>query len=216
MRIAVFSDVHGNLPALAAVLRAIDGRRPMQLIVAAGDHCLIGAHPAETWDALQEAGCVCLFGNEDDALFHDRVSDIHSPWTAQNLAARPVARKALGPARLAAIHALPRTLRVSPAPGQDALFVHANLHGPYGFAFSAQMPDATLARLYGGAHARIICCGHYHQAAVREWDGTTLVNVASVSLPVDNQSLAGYTLLDWDGAAWQVTQYRVPYDTISP
>lgn len=48
---------------------------------------------------------------------------------------------------------------------------------------------------------------------MREWGGMTLVNVASVSLPVDEQPLAGYTLLDWDGTAWHVTQYRVPYNS---
>jgi len=212
MRIAVFSDVHGDLPALQAVLRAIDGHRPVHLIVAVGDHCLIGNEPAEVWDTLQATGCVCIYGNEDDSLFHDHAGDPRSPWMARNLAARPVTREALGPGRLAAIHALPRAFRLSPAPGQDVLFVHANLHGTYGFAFNMESSEAALARLYGGANARVICCGHYHQAAMREWQGMTLVNVASVSLPVDGQPLAGYTLLDWDGAMWQIAQYRVPRD----
>lgn len=214
MRIALFSDVHGNLAALRAVLAAIDAHRPVQMIVAAGDHCLAGPRPAETWDALHAAGCVCIYGNEDDALFHDRIGDPNSPWAARNLALRPPTRAALGPTRLAAMRAMPRSLRLSPAPGHGVLIVHANIHGPYGYALNATMPEATIARLYGGADARVVCCGHYHEAAVREWQGMTLVNVASVSLPVDGQPLAGYTLLDWDDESegWAVQQFRVPYD----
>jgi len=213
MRIAVFSDVHGNLPALIAVLRAIDGHRPVHFIVAVGDHCLVGDQPAAVWDMLQAAGCIGLLGNEDIRIWRDKRSDPkENRWTAITKARIPWYQEMLGDERLAALQALPRSVRFSPAPGQDILFVHANVHGPYGFAFNAEMPDATLQRLYGGANARVICCGHYHQAAVREWQGTTLVNVASVSLPVDEQPLAGYTLLNWNGTAWHVTQYRVPYD----
>jgi predicted phosphodiesterase len=65
--------------------------------------------------------------------------------------------------------------------------------------------------LYGGADARLVCCGHYHMPCVREWHEMTLVNVASVSLATDGQPLAKYTILEWDGV-WKVTQYQVPYD----
>ncbi len=214
MRVAVFSDVHGDLPALHAVLQAIDGHRSVHLVVAAGDHCFGGAQPAEVWDALQAISCVCLLGNEDARIWNGRRAiGGESRWRAANDASLPWYRDVLGPARLAAMQALPRSLRLSLAPGQDLLIVHANIHGPYGYAFNMQTSNTTLARLYGGANARVVCCGHYHQAAMREWGGMTLVNVASVSLPVDEQPLAGYTLLDWDGTAWHVTQYRVPYNS---
>ncbi len=49
MRIALFSDVHGNLTALRAVFAALDQHRPLQMIVAAGDHVLAGPRPAERW-----------------------------------------------------------------------------------------------------------------------------------------------------------------------
>jgi len=221
VRIALFSDVHGNLTALRAVLAAIEAHRPVQMIVAAGDHSLIGPRPAETWDALYEAGCVCIYGNEDDALFHDALRGVPDKWAATYTTKRAFSRADLGPERLAAMRAMPRSLRLSPASGQDVLIVHANIHGPYGWAFNAGSSDATLQRLYGGANARVICCGHYHEAAVRAWEDAgehvTLVNVASVSLPLDGQPLAGLTLLDWNGdsgdsAAWAVRQFRVPYD----
>lgn len=213
MRIALFSDVHGNLTALRAVLVALNRHRPLRMIVAAGDHVLAGPRPAETWDALQAVGCTCILGNEDvrlwDANIKHTVRD--SPWAPLVAVVAPWTVAALGPARLAALQALPRSLRLVPAPGADLLIVHANIHGLTGWALKADTPDDDLARLYGGANARVVCCGHYHAACVREWGGMTLVNVASVSLPTDGEARAGYTILDWDGA-WHVAQHRVPYE----
>jgi predicted phosphodiesterase len=213
MRIALFSDVHGNLTALNAVLAALDRHRPLQMLVAAGDHVLARSRPAETWDALMAAGCICILGNEDARLWDDGLAHTvpESPWKPLVAVQAPWAVAALGPARMAALHALPRSLRLVPASGEDLLVVHANIHSLTGWALKADTPDEDLARLYGGANARIVCCGHYHTACVREWIGMTLVNVASVSLATDSLPYAGYTILDWDGA-WHVAQYRVPYD----
>jgi protein phosphatase len=213
MRIALFSDVHGNVTALSAVLAALERHRPLQMIVAAGDHVLAGPRPAETWDALMAAGCLCILGNEDARLWDASLEPTQpdSPWSPLVAVQAPWTAAALGPARLAALRALPRSLRLVPAPGEDLLVVHANIHSLTGWALRADTPDDDLARLYGGADARVVCCGHFHTACVREWGGTTLVNVASVSLATDGLRAAGYTILDWDGA-WQIAQYRVPYD----
>lgn len=213
LRIAIFSDVHGNLTALRAVFAALGAHRPLQMIVAAGDHVFVGPRPAETWDALQDAGVICVLGNEDVRLWDDSHAPTppNSPWAPLANARLAPSIVAVGQERIAAMRRMPRSLRVAPAPGEDLLIVHANPHDAYGWAFNARMADADLERLYGGANARVICCGHYHEAAVRQWGETTMVNVASVSIPVDRQALAGYTILDWDGA-WCVAQYRVPYD----
>src|SRR5215213_8514641 len=81
MRVAVFSDVHGNLAALRAVLAAIDGHRPVQLIVAAGDLVApVGARPAETFDYLVEQGCVLLLGNHDRLLFDPGAEHLTGPF----------------------------------------------------------------------------------------------------------------------------------------
>jgi predicted phosphodiesterase len=216
MRIALFSDVHGNLTALNAVLAALERHRPLQMIVAAGDHVLAGPRPAATWDALMAAGCACILGNEDARLWDDGLEHTvpESPWGPLVTVQAPWTVAALGPARLAALRALPRSLRLVPAPGEDLLIVHANIHSLTGWALKADTPDDDLARLYGGANAHVVCCGHYHTACVREWGGMTLVNVASVSLATDGLPAAGYTILDWDGL-WHIAQYRVPFDADS-
>lgn len=213
MRIALFSDVHGNLTALRAALAALERHRPLNMMIAAGDHVLAGPRPAETWDALQAAGCICIMGNEDERLWNDDLEHTipNSPWGPLQAAEVPWTVAALGPARMTTIQALPRSLRIIPAPDQGLLVVHANIHDLTGWAFNAETSDEDLARLYGGADARVVCCGHYHTPYVREWNDITLVNVASLSLSTDSQPVAKYTILDWDGA-WHVAQYRVPYD----
>ena len=187
MRIALFSDVHGNLTALNAVLAALERHRPLQMIVAAGDHVLAGPRPAEMWDTLMAAGCTCILGNEDARLWDASLDPTQpdSPWTPLIDAQAPWTVAALGPERMAALCALPRSLRIAPAPAEDLLVVHANLHSLTGWALKADTSEEDLARLYGGANARIVCCGHYHTACVRAWGGMTLVNVASVSLATD-------------------------------
>ena len=212
LRVALFSDVHGNLSALEAVLAAIACHAPVHLIVAAGDHAIIGPRPAETWDRLQAAGCLCIMGNEDEVLWDTpRELGEGSPYVSIMRARLGPTVLALGERRLAAMQAMPRSLRFSPAAGQGLLIVHANVHGLNGWALSPDLTDADLERLYGGAGAAIVCCGHYHAPSVRPWRGMRIVNVASVSLPKDERPLAAYTILEWAGE-WSVTQHRVPYD----
>lgn len=213
LRVAVFSDVHGNLAALRAVLAALDGHRPVHLTVVAGDLVApAGARPAETFDLLVERGCVLLLGNHDQLLWAPFAEELSGPFAKTVREQIPWAVSQLGGERLDQLRRLPRQLRLSPAPGQDLLIVHASVSDPvHGNAGTPESTEAELCQWYGGAHARAIAFGHYHQPFTREWNGVLLANVASVSLPKDDAPLAAYSIFEWDGD-WSVRQYRVPYD----
>jgi predicted phosphodiesterase len=213
LRVAVFSDVHGNLAALRAVLAAIDGHRPVHLLVVAGDLVApAGARPAETFDLLVERGCVLLLGNHDQLLWAPFAEELTGPWAEVVREQIPWAVSRLGGRRLDQLRRLPRQLRLSPAPGQDLLIVHASVSDPlHGHAGTPESTDDELRRWYGGADARAIAFGHYHQSFSRECAGVLLANVASVSLPKDGAPLAAYSIFEWDDD-WSVQQYRVPYD----
>lgn len=214
LRVAIFSDVHGNLAALRAVLAAIDRHRPVQLRVAAGDLVSpAGARPAETLDLLIQAQCVLLLGNHDVLLWNPEAEQLTGPFAALVRQQEPWAVSQLGTRRIELLQGLPQQLRLAPAPGQDLLVVHASTRNPLrGNAATLETPPEELRQLYGGAHARIIAFGHYHDAFVRGWDEGTLVNVASVSLPKDGRPLASYSILNWGNSGWQIEQYRIPYD----
>jgi predicted phosphodiesterase len=214
LRVAVFSDVHGNLAALRAVLAAIDEHRPVQLRVAAGDLVApAGARPAETLDLLVDSGCALLLGNHDVLLWNPGMEELTGPYAELVRRQEPWAVSQLGTRRVELLRRLPQQLRLSPAPGQDLLIVHASPAEPLrGHAATAETDAEELRRLYGGAAARVIAFGHYHDAFVRDWEEGTLVNVASVSLPKDGKPLASYSILTWDGGEWAIEQHRIPYD----
>lgn len=214
LRVAIFSDVHGNLPALRAILTAIDRHRPVQLRVAAGDLVApAGARPAETFDLMLETECTLLLGNHDVLLWNPEAEELTGPFAALVRQQEPWAVSRLGTRRIEYLKKLPHQLRLAPAPGQDLLIVHASFHDPLrGHAATLDTPRDELRQLYGGAEAQIIAFGHYHDAFVREWDEGMLVNVASVSLPKDSQPLAAYSILTWNDGRWSVEQHRVPYD----
>ena len=64
MRVAIFSDVHGNLSGMEAVLADMERQRP-DLVVFAGDLCLFGPRPAECWRLLRERRIPAVIGNTD-------------------------------------------------------------------------------------------------------------------------------------------------------
>jgi predicted phosphodiesterase len=64
LRIALFSDVHGNAVALRAFLEDLD-RESVDHMVCLGDHAQGGAQPAECLELLQELGCPAVMGNSD-------------------------------------------------------------------------------------------------------------------------------------------------------
>ncbi len=214
LRVAIFSDVHGNLAALRATLAAIDRHRPVQLRVAAGDLVApAGARPAETFDLLLDTECALLLGNHDLLLWNPEAEQLTGPYAALVRQQEPWAAAQLGTRRIEYLKKLPHQLRLSPAPGQDLLIVHASRHNPLqGHAANHDTSPEELRQLYGGADARIIAFGHYHAAFVRDWEEGTLVNVASVSLPKDGKPLASYSILTWDGQRWSIEQHRIPYD----
>jgi predicted phosphodiesterase len=186
----------------------------VQLRVAAGDLVApAGARPAETFDLLLEAECALLLGNHDVLLWNPEAEELTGPYADLVRRQEPWAVARLGTRRIEYLKKLPHQLRLSPAPGNDLLIVHASFHDPLrGHAATLETPHNELHQLYGGAGAQLIAFGHYHDAFTREWEGGTLVNVASVSLPKDGQPLAAYSILTWDDGRWTVEQHRIPYD----
>jgi predicted phosphodiesterase len=67
MRIALISDVHGNMIALEAVLEELHRSEPDH-IICLGDAATLGPNPRDAIDAMQKLGCRCIMGNHDEFL----------------------------------------------------------------------------------------------------------------------------------------------------
>lgn len=215
MRIALLSDIHGNLMALDAVLNDMQQRGPFDQVIVAGDLVWSGPWPAEVVERVRQVATVTIQGNTD-AFFLRQPSETPPGKDDERFAAQlGWMTDRLGPDRAAYLAHLPFAHRVSPAPGHDLLIVHANptdLTRP----IIAQLSDADLDVLLLSESGeapdwQALAFGHIHVPLIRAWRGRLLVDVASAGLPMDGDQRAVYATLTWDGTAWRAEHHRVYY-----
>lgn len=215
MKIAIFSDVHGNLSGLEAVLADIEAQGVDQIIFA-GDLCLMGPQPAECLDLVRARRLPSVAGNTDGWLLGQGTppSRLAEPiaWTAEQLSLD----------QRAWLTRLPFSLRIGPTgrAGDDLLIVHANPTDVNQIIYPSEVDqlarygeirqsDAALEPLVMGAKARTVAFGHLHVPNVRVWRRRLLVNVSSVSMPGDSDPRAKYALLTWMNGRWMAEHRRV-------
>ena len=197
--LALVYDIHGNLPALEAVLD--DARaRGADAWLLGGDVAAFGAWPAETVARLRELdGAAWIRGNTERWLADRFDLPADQPMHAAALSCRA----ALGDATADELAALPE--RAEPTPGTVA--VHASpLSDMRSFA---PRPTADDAELLGDVRSGLLVFGHTHLAFQRRAGDVGLLNPGSVGMPFDGDHRAAYALLGEDGA---IERRRVPYD----
>jgi diadenosine tetraphosphatase ApaH/serine/threonine PP2A family protein phosphatase len=189
-------DVHGNLPALDAVL---EDAGDVDRWLLGGDYTLFGAWPVETTGRLRELDATWIRGNGER-------------WTAAPSEAPEPVRAAvawcaaqLGEDFVAVLGALPETWRAG-----DALYCHASPRSDVESFLPA--PAADEADLLAGvpADVQLMVFGHTHLAFAREAaGGLKLANPGSVGMPLDGDHRAAYAVI---GEGGQVEHRRVAYD----
>ncbi len=207
MRIAVLSDIHGNLLALDACLVDLESQGGADAIVAAGDLCLDGPKPKKVLQRLEEIGAACIRGNTERYLSEDGSG---RTFSSAEIAQIAWTRREIGERWLSWIKELPFAMRV----GEDSnqlLLVHANPKTDDEY-ISPDADEAVLQRLIGNERATAIAFGHLHIPYVRIWRKKLLVNVSSAGLPKDGDPRAGYAILTEREGGWQVKHRRVPFD----
>ena len=207
MRLAVFSDIHGNLLAFDACLADLANQGGADLLVGAGDFCMDGPKPKRVLARLEEVGAQCLRGNTDRFIADPRSQKVVDE---DELAQVAWQRKELGEKWVAWLHALPSELRFGEAEN-ELLIVHANPLNDYEHIWP-DAADAELERLIGDERAQTIVFGHLHLPYARTWRGRLLVNVASAGLPKDGDPRAGYAILTERPGGWEVKHRRVSFD----
>ena len=221
MRIAVFSDVHGNLTALEAVLADV-AARDVDEVIFAGDLCLVGPRPSRCLRRVREAGITSIYGNTDDWVLGRQ----EPPKRLSALARWTLAQ--LDEAERSWLDGLPFSHRVSPAgeAGEDLLIVHANPQDVNQIIFPPEAEqlayygrirqgDEELDPLLEGTETAVLAFGHLHIPSIRKWGDILLVNISSVNMPGDGDPRAKYGIFNWDGQKWLFERRRVAYD-ISP
>ncbi|GAC1400302.1 MAG: metallophosphoesterase family protein [Vulcanimicrobiaceae bacterium] len=206
MRLACFSDIHGNIRGLDACLADLRAQGGADRIVGVGDYCMDGPQPRAVVERLRELGAVCVRGNTDRAIGE---TDGHDD-DARERAALAWQRAALGAPNVAWLAALPFATRFGAGP-EALLVAHANPKTDDEHLWP-DAGDALLERAFADVPERTFAFGHLHLPYVRVWRDRLLVNVASAGLPKDGDARASYAILTQRPGGWQVKHRRVPFD----
>jgi len=218
IRIAVISDIHGNLAALEAVLDDIRSRGA-ERIYNLGDLAGKGPDGPEVIDLCRDACDVNIFGNWDDLLTRPEPVSESIRWH----------QRRLGPDRIAWLKRLPLSVdfRLS---GRRIRLFHASAQGVWHRVFPHSDHETLLAmfdntELTGFEHPQpdVVGYGDIHHAFILPFftpKNKTLFNAGSVGNSLD-EPRATYVLLEgaWDGEDWNapfgMELVRLPYDVES-
>jgi len=213
----LFSDIHGNLTGLQAVLAAIAAHGGADVVVAAGD--LIGGESAtdEIIDLLLAHQVQMVRGDSDtdDKLIALQQQALSAPGTTRNSLAYYRALEAWLQTHLSAegrafLAALPLAHTVEVAPGHHLYVCHASPRSVGDRVCAPQCDAETIRQAYAGVDADVIAFGHAHTPYTRLLDGRLYVNVASVGLRREPTSML--TFITYTDAHWLVQQEAIPYD----
>lgn len=226
MRIAVLSDIHGNWPALQAVVAEVEAAR-VDLVLNLGDILSGPLWPVETAQWLMQQAWPTIAGNHERQLL-----DARGPQGASDA----FAARALGDAHKAWLAALPAALTLAEGeirlchgtplsdhePLLDTVTPDLGQHGSPGVR--AATPAEVRERLGDTGAATLLLCGHSHQPRVLALGALLIVNPGSVGLPAYDHHQphlhrvetgsphARWALVEHGVQGWRVEQRLTAYD----
>jgi putative phosphoesterase len=187
LRVAALYDIHGNLPALNAVLADVDA----DLILVGGD-IAAGPWPSETLERLRELGERARFirGNADREVA-DGTEGLAPPEIVNFV------RERLSPEQISFLGSLPLTQSVEVDGLGLVLFCHATPRNDEE-VFTRISPDASWQAALAGVREQVVVCGHTHVQFERRIGDVRLVNAGSVGMPYESEPGAYWALLGPD------------------
>jgi putative phosphoesterase len=213
MRIAVFSDIHGNKHALDEVLKHIQAKNP-DLVVCLGDLVGYGAFPDEVVQTIKDAGISTVMGNYDDGIANQRMvcgcdyKDEKAAelglksisWTLENTCEESKEFMRSLPDRI-----------FKKIDNYSIMFVHGSPRRLNEYLFE-DVPAGEITPMMQEAGINVLICGHTHLPYHRVLEpGVHIINAGSIGKPKHGDPQAVYALLEIDKDI-EVTFIKVPYD----
>ncbi len=233
MTIALFSDIHANLPALEAFFADVDQRRPDQ-IFCLGDLVGYNIWPNEVIRAIRQRGIPTIAGNYDFGIGRSS-NDCGCAYKTDEEKANGAVSIAFTNQIIEAserryLRELPKHIRLEiemqAGDPLSLLLVHGSPRKINEYLFEDR-EEKSLLRILESAGADILCFGHTHKPYHRVLDGSTVsepsyrhaINIGSVGKPKDGDPRGGYVLLHFDenssrtrAESLQVEFIRFAYD----
>jgi predicted phosphodiesterase len=185
VRVAALYDVHGNLPALEAVLAEV----PDDAVIVVGGDTAFGPLPSETLERLRRFGdrVRWIRGNADRELAPGEEGmappDVLD-WVRERLSAE----------QIDFLHGSSERLELDVDGVGRTLFCHASPRNDID-VFLEGTPEEHVAPLFAGVEAGTVVCGHTHMQFSRDIAGTRVVNAGSVGMPYEDAPGAYWALL---------------------
>jgi putative phosphoesterase len=212
-RAAIITDIHANLPALEAVLEAVE-RRGVAAVYCGGDLVGYGPHPNEVCAVIEERGVPTIYGNYDYAIGRD-LEDCGCAYRDQH--DRELGRRSI---EWTLAHTNERSKKFMRGLPFDLCFelgkrrvrlVHGSPRKVNEYLFE-EKPARTFERIAAGADCDVLVFGHTHRPWAREYGGVLFVNCGSVGKPKDGDPRAAFAVLELEGDRVVAEIERVDYD----
>lgn len=207
--VAILSDIHGNVPALEAVLADVEQQQPDEVLVG-GDLVGRGPQGSRVTALIQQRGWRTIRGNHEDYLLTFRKGDIPDSWRGAEVwsAARWMAGE-LSADDVAYLESLPADVRSRLLP--EVRLVHGTPQsnsegiGPW-------TSDRSMCRHLDSIHESVLVCAHTHRPLERRFPEGRVINVGSVGLPFNRDPRAQYVILHGGEDDIETEFRRVEYD----
>jgi putative phosphoesterase len=207
-RIAVISDIHGNLDALRAVVSDAQ-KSGLQVFLNAGDAVGFGIYPSQVVQTLRSAIFLNVVGNVDLEV----LEALHNPGSKGDEAGKNVAIDELTPADVAYLQSLPKELRLQ-TDGKTILVTHGTPESVDEHLYP-DSPEERLREIAIKASADVIITGHTHMPMKRDVDGVIFMNPGSVGRPVDGDPCAEYAVLSFDPFSLEFRKVNYDFETVA-
>ena len=213
MKLAVISDIHGNLPALHATADHIDRWRP-DLVVVNGDVVNRGPRSRECWELVrrrrQTHNWRIICGNHEEYVASWQDEDVNAGGSRSEISDSSYWTFRQLDGYISEILGLPEQMDLEALDGSTVRLTHGTMRGKRDGIYILT-PDKELGQQIGPGPA-VFCTAHTHRPLLRRLNGTLIVNSGSAGTAFDGDPRISYAHLIWRQGAWQAKIVRVPYD----
>jgi predicted phosphodiesterase len=203
MRLAVLSDVHGNLQALEAVLEHAQKQKVDQIIIA-GDLVNVLPDSRACWDLVKSLNLPMVRGNHERYLAQFGTEKLD--WSGERFLPIAWTLKQFSSDERKTVEQLPLHLHLD-----NLLVVHASFRDDYDTVMP-NTPTDEVEKMFTGSYESFIVRGHNHNSFDLSFNNRHLESLGSAGLPLDGSPKADYVILEQTKTSWRVMRQEIDYD----